>query len=153
MYIRPRRRLRPALLLVVGGHLGPAGSALRGLARHAGGAVARKRRALNQLAVVAVDVAGAGDAAVAGDARRKDVVAQGVADGARRGAQRAGEAAVGGDAPGGNLPQEVKDAPLKGREHGGFFSGQGEGGRSCERRGGGALRVGWCVHGDACRHD
>lgn len=156
LYIRPRRRLRPLLLLLPHVRLDPAGSALRGLARdHLAAALARKRRALNHLAVVAVDVAGAGDTAVARDARRKDVVAEGVADGARRGAQRAGEAAVGGDAPGGDLLQEVEDAFLKGRKHSGFLGGKdgggGGGGCFCER-GGGALGVGGRVHGDACRH-
>lgn len=157
--IRPRGRLRP---LVVPARLDPAGSALRRLARDvllvaSSPALSRKRGLFNHLAVVAVDVAGAGDAAMAGDARRKDVVAQGVADGAGRGAQGAGEAAVGGDAAGGNLLEEMKDAFLKRCEDGGFFGGEGEGGRRTRRRrsgdgGGGAGGVGGRVHGDAGGH-
>lgn len=151
LYIRPRRRLQ----LLGRGHTGRLGTpALGGFprdARTAGGAA--KGRPLDDLAVVAVDVAGGGNAAVAGDARGKDVVAEGVADGARRGAQGAGHAPVRGDAAGGDLLQQVEDALLKGREEGGL--GRGEGGGGGEDGGGGcdAVRVGGRVHGDAGGHD
>lgn len=53
---------------------------------------------------------------MAGDLGRKDVVAQGVAHGARRGVESAGDAAVGSYAAGGDLEEEGVDTFLEGGE-------------------------------------
>lgn len=53
---------------------------------------------------------------MAGDLGREDVVAKGVAHGARGGVERAGDAAVGGYAASGDLEEEGVDAFLEGCE-------------------------------------